>query len=571
MNSNRERHTLLQEFKELCFEFPLQDSDTARILSLDNLLEQLDLFTTAQYPEILLDPGGTPVRPSAKGASGQIFKLECLPNSWGIQHIAVKRIPIASNDCGSESLARAFCELRSLHYLHELFVRTRLTPHIVLPLTYRQSPRFVYIAMPYAELDTLRQFLTQVTPAHLALYAEIFLFQMLYTLSWISHIYPDFHHNDTSLENVLIEFDPALGKPLLYRACSGKVFCVPSTGYRVLLADFGFSNNCGVVDSLDALAYAYNSQNRGVSVVGKPWEDSYWLVTRLCKMYPELCTTDFGMRLSRLYGASIFTADPTAAAQKEWPSGPDLLELLFPAWSLSETVPSVSGQTWGVRPEQLEAIFTQHHFEAVYEQLPRFVHAPQQPSNVHTAWFGGSIPPQASWRLPSRILYSTVLRERELETGAGSTVMKPYAMCSADAIPRASLTTLQRLYSQYYDDSSPVARDEWLHNSTALLQHIVEFLGGQIERRQAPVLATLAFFLEMKLPAIPQMVKWLFQELDSFDSFKTYALVFQYQWIRSLMRRPQTFPVKSCDQFSFVPAAACSDQESLPAPVQTLC
>ena len=544
MNSDREKQSLLQEFGELRFEFPLKDGDTACILSLGNLLEQLDLSATAAHAELLLDPGGKPVHPSASGTFGQIFKLECLPNHWGMQHIAIKRMPIASNDCGSESLVRAFCELRSLHYLHELFVRTSLTPHIVLLLAYRQSPRFVYAAMPYAELGTLRQFLTQLAPAHLALYAEIFLFQLLYTLSWIGHIYPDFHHNDTSLDNALIEFDPVLGKPLLYRACSGKVFCVPSTGYRVLLADFGFSSNCGVVDSLDALTYAYHSQNRGVSVIGKPWEDSYWLVARLCKTYPELGTTDFGVRLARMYGASIFSADPALAAQEEWPSGADLLELLFPTWSLSAPIPTVPGQTWGIRPEQLETIFTQHHFEAVYEQLPRFVHTMQQPSNVHTAWFGGSIPPQAAWRLPSRALYSAVLRERELETGAGSTVMKPYSMCSAEAIRRASLTTLQRLYSQYCDDSSPVARDEWLHNSTALLQQIVEFLGGQIERRQTPVLATLTFFLEMKLPAIPQMVKWLFQELDSFDSFKTYALVFQYQWIRSLMRRPQTFPVK---------------------------
>ena len=507
-------------------------------LSLHQVLQQLDKTPVPAGRRLragleLIAPDGTAVQPFYTSIRKALYRLPCASSANA--HVVIVRLRTAVSTGTPTDPFAALNELRALIYLRELLLDSGISPHVTLLLAHHTTPRYLYLAIPEASEGDLRTYLRvlrgqyALSPARFILVCEALLFQVLFTLVWLGRLAPHFHHNDLTLANVLIASEyPRLPSTLCYQLFTGQQYAIPNVGVRALLWDFDYASEPAVLPNVSALQSHYDLPSYGVHIAGSPGQDFYTLAWDLCTTFPEFKHTETGVRLLQAFGTNLFgdrlecrRAPPNA------PSGFSLLSRVFGHWEVPGGL--LGKPHYGLPPLQAVGLFTPANLTRIYTELPVQIYPAD--GTKRPLWYGGYVAPDAEALIPARLLYSNIL------VPGGSVLSEEHRVQFIDPWRQQTEAHLRALILEYQQDSdAPGARDEALHNSTTVLQQMVEFLGG-IQPAFFNELATLVFFLDETATIPPRHLRYelLMEKMDSLDGHKVHALIFQYFWIRQLM------------------------------------
>jgi serine/threonine protein kinase len=248
------------------------------------------------------------------GSTGHTFRVKTSSGYYAVKLTAYTKREQYGGVCDEARPENA--ELRMLNLLSE-FVKTKVSPHIVLPVSTFHTSLQPFI-LPISEsqskkyklfmkrcnkkefydtatvlisewvnggdlLDFLRRNYKKLELKHW----KVIVFQIIFTLAVIQKKYPGFRHNDLKANNILVEITKRPKTPQYYEyQYEDKRFQVPDIGIQTRLWDFDFSCIPGVIENQKVDASWTNKIN--VKPEPNRYYDVHYFFCTLLGFFPDL-------------------------------------------------------------------------------------------------------------------------------------------------------------------------------------------------------------------------------------------------------------------------------------------
>jgi hypothetical protein len=283
------------------------------------------------------------LKPIGTGAYGTVYRFRSNTSTQVV--IKLSALPVDELCSTAGPVVESFL----IRYFFRQFVLTGITPHLPIALgtVYSHTQNVMISASEYASQRTAFDYLMDVCSAMETAEAvfRVLLFQITYTLTWISNWHPTFRHNDLSLANVLVTSGPSAGYTK-YTGPSGEVFRVPNLGVRAILWDFDLSSIVGTADN--ERTYRFHSENPeyGISYESHSGVDLYQFAMLACSVLrknSDFKKTQLLANIIKIWGEEapfqpLYARSPQVRLYNvgELPSASELLQsCLFEQWKSS--------------------------------------------------------------------------------------------------------------------------------------------------------------------------------------------------------------------------------------------
>ena len=248
------------------------------------------------------------------GSTGHTFRIKTINGQYAVKLTAYSKREHYGGVSDAERPENA--DLRMLNLLSE-FVKTKVTPHIVLPLcTFhtsldpfiipinpKQSKKYkifmercnkkefyntaVVLISEWANGGDLLDFLRRNYKKIDLIHWKVILFQIIFTLAVIHKKYPGFRHNDLKANNILLQIStkPRIPQYFQYQY-ENKTYRVPDIGVQVRLWDFDFSCIPDIINNQKVDAKWTNNIN--VKAEPNRYYDIHYFFSTLIGFFPNL-------------------------------------------------------------------------------------------------------------------------------------------------------------------------------------------------------------------------------------------------------------------------------------------
>jgi len=426
---------------------------------------------------------------------------------------AVKIRSIAN--CDGRLEIDSVIELIMLRYLRHQYIDTRLTPHLLCIDNYCVQSNKIAIQSNVAECGNLWKFIN----VRGALLGEstwrVFIFQLVYTLSWIEKLDPNFRHNDLHLPNVFVQRCSSEGYTR-YTGPEGGFFFVPNVGYRCLISDFDAACIVGKIDNPTILYTAVDKPSWGMTYEGTCAYDLYRIVREMMAslaLKPNSKTASLEPVIDRIWGEKMrrpfeYVDSPRVRPSKRWTCYPRcqtvLRSLLFDCFKSVHEFSDAYGRALNPYSlDSLECLF--HKLEAPYieSKLPEFMFGSLRADPIFAKLPSNKFMFQYYFSTPD----SSLFQERALHNWVDASYEK---------------------LSFVFPCDESLLKDAMFHE---YFQTFSLFL-GLLTEKNATLLAACVYFCESPRPSGPDLYHGFQDVCYDLGVYSTEAVLLQYSWLK---------------------------------------
>jgi len=167
-----------------------------------------------------------------------------------------------------------------------------------------QSMVFHIKRVKYGNLKNYIQNVGDINENNIDVFFRSIVFQVAFALQTIYEVYPNFRHNDLSLNNILVEHEYNQCKTTQY-VWNNIIFEIPNVGCKIRICDFGLSCINGIVDNYELIRLRMSHLALSIGYEKNQKADLFRFVSAFYHLFWDFLDDETNNVLSNLFNGHL--------------------------------------------------------------------------------------------------------------------------------------------------------------------------------------------------------------------------------------------------------------------------